>query len=739
MENFCLVNNFGDILIIGKSFADFIEKSESELVGKNFFDLIDSKDLPFSKENFLDFMQNNTNPFFVKFHSSSILLPCQVYNKVFNFHEETLTFLSCIPNQESLQRIPNPEMFKLLLDTMPDIVAFKDGKGRWLYANKVDIELFELENVDYYLKKDSDLAPFSPFYKEAFLACEDTDEKAWNKKIVSRGIEIIPRQNKSSKVYDIYKIPLFNSDGSRKGLVVLGRDITEMKIQEQEIRDEKNRLFTTLQSIGDGVIITDKTGIVNFVNPPALKLLDLTLEETVAKPIEDIFILENEQTGEKIPPPIFEVLKTKSLIRLSNHTLLISHNGTKHIIADSASPILNEDNELIGVILVFHSEEEQRRLKEEENKIQKLESVGILAGGIAHDFNNYLAIFSMNLDIINEMLKEPSLNFSQIKESINTMSSTVRQAELLTNQLLTFAKGGTPIPHTIDINTFLKQIVKFSTSGMSLNSIFDFDSHLPKVNVDEGQIAEVFTNLIVNAKEANSTQIIVSTSRITLQDNEIGDLPSDDYVQIIVQDNGKGLPFEISKKIFDPFFSTKDTGSGLGLSVVYSIIRKHNGAIKVYSNSKEGTAFFIYLPVSKETTNSVSESETTNFSSSQKKLNILVVDDNIVLGNILEKFLEKFSRDFLFFPSGEMAFSAIKDVNLDLDCALIDATIPGGMQGIEIIEQLKKSYPNIKTILMSGYSQDKVANLIEQKKINAFLKKPFTFKQIKAILESCLK
>ncbi len=380
----------------------------------------------------------------------------------------TIDISKIIETEEALKK--REEQLTTLINASPDIICFKDGDGKWILANDSDITLFQLEGVDYFGKTDAELAPYSSFYKDAFLACMDTDEVAWRKGTISQDEEIIPIPDGTSKIFDVIKVPLFHQNGARKALVVLGRDITENKQLEVQLR---------------------------------------------------------------------------------------------------------------------HS--------------QKMEAVGLLASGIAHNFNNILQAIVGYIDFAKDGLNETEQRYKDIDQ----IGQHVKRATKLTKSLLAVGKDQFMEKNDVDLNDIIIPIVDLTNRATQNNIEVRFNpfKSLPLVYVDGGHVDQVIMNIFINARDAmpDGGLITVSTDSIEIDEifcsKNVWAKPGK-YILVKISDTGHGMDLDTKRRIFEPYFTTKeiDKGTGLGLSTAFGIISQHNGLFNVISEKGKGSTFEIYLP-----------------------------------------------------------------------------------------------------------------------------------------------
>jgi PAS domain S-box-containing protein len=498
------------------------------------------------------------------------------------------------------------EQLSTLINSMPDIVCFKDQEGRWLEANKADLELFQLKDVDYKGKKDSELAEFThPVYRDAFLLCEHTDEEAWKKGSISRNEEKIPLPDGGHRIFDIVKAPLFTEDGERKGLIVLGRDITEQKKMEEELLTAR-----------------------------------------------------------------------------------------------------------------------------------KLESVGVLAGGIAHDFNNILTAILGNVSLAKIFISDKN-------KALNKLEGAERaciRAKDLTQQLLTFSKGGAPVKKTASIGEIIKDSATFVLSGSNVRCEFHIPDDIWAVEVDEGQMNQVINNMIMNADQAMPEGGIISVrvENITIDAKDALPLQEGRYVRIEIEDQGIGIPREHLGRIFDPYFSTKSKGSGLGLASCYSIIKKHDGLITVESEMGVGTTFTIYLPATSKEIVQEREKAIERVAGRER---ILVMDDEELVRDVAGEMLKLLECEPAFASDGSEAIRLYKEAmesGEPYDVVIMDLTIPGGMGGKEAIKKLLEIDPAAKALVSSGYANDPVMAEYKKYGFKGVIRKPYKIEEIKRAINELL-
>jgi len=521
-------------------------------------------------------------------------------------------------------------------------------------------------------------------------------------------------------------------------VVALYNDQTKQKQAEEALAHEKERLFVTLQSIGDGVISTDQKGTVLLLNRVASELTGWSIEDAVGKPVSQVFRIINEKTRTPCQNPVRKVMNTGRIIGLANHTMLISKDGTERLIADSGAPISNNKNEIIGVVLVFRDITEQQKQEQQLHQAQKMEAIGTLAGGIAHDFNNMLGIITGNSSYALSFVEQSHELFQILSEILDG----AQKAQTLTHQLLTFSQGGEPIKKISHIGSLLKKTTEFVTRGSSCKCRFDIKKDLWAAEVDSAQIDQVISNIVLNARQAmpDGGNITISAQNVIVDNNNRKDFPvsKGQYIKICIQDEGIGIAHKHLNNIFNPYFTTKQKGSGLGLATSYSIIKRHDGHIHVESELNEGSEFQVYLkanqaeaPLIKTDTNQTHSGDGT----------ILIMDDDPAILKMAKRMFSRLGYQVELAPDGQQAIDLYEKAMAEshpFDFVILDLTVRGGMGGAATISELKKIDPNVKAIVSSGYSNDPIMSHYQEYGFVGVIPKPYTKNQVAEVLNALI-
>ena len=514
-------------------------------------------------------------------------------------------------------------------------------------------------------------------------------------------------------------------------------DITARKQAEDALRQQRDLLDVTLASIGDAVMATDTNGTVTFLNRIAEELTGWSRQDAIGQPLDCVFHIMHEQTRETMESPVARVLREGVIVGLANHTTLLRRDGVELSIADSGAPIRGSDGILHGVVVVFRDITEQKQLEDALLRVRKIESVGVLAGGIAHDFNNLLTGILGNISVA-KLFVEPN---NQVEARLTEAENACQRAAALTHQLLTFSRGGAPVRDTVSLGELLTESVNFSLRGTNIRADFTITPDLWPAFVDADQITQVFHNMTLNAVQAmpDGGRLVLEADNSMLGDNEVPSLPAGRYVRIIVRDTGCGIPASVLPNIFDPYFTTKESGSGLGLATVYAIIRKHDGAITVDSTPDVGTTFTIYLPASLDPIRPQPAAPHTPLSGHGR---VLVVDDDATIRTLLDTMLTSLGYEVACVSDGGEALTAYQQAHAagrPFAAVILDITIPGGMGGKETIEHLRSIDPDVKALISSGYANDPVMANFRQFGFSGVVPKPYTVRRLHDALQRVMR
>ena len=618
-----------------------------------------------------------------------------------------------------------------MIRSIPDILFFKDNNGVYLGCNE-KFEQFTGKSEEFIIGKD-DLQLFPKIEGESY---QKRDRAVFESGETRRNEEWITYPNGEQKLMDVLKTPYRGPDGEILGLIGIGRDITPLKRVEEDLAKERNLLSITIASIGEGVISTDIEGKIAFISEQACKITGWQEHQALGQHISKVANTVGKDTNERPLPEI--ILNSPQTNSLSNHATLITKDKKQFKIFQSCSPLFNE-KELIGCVLVIRDVSDLEFLENESLKVSKLESLGLLAGGIAHDFNNILSVILGNI----EMAKLFTKGQKKTENLLKGAEQATRRAAKLTQQLLTFSKGGAPVKESTSLPYLIKESTDFILYGSNITTNFHFADDLWLVDADSGQISQVIQNIIINSKQAISDggQITISCSNVKKEQMGIlYDVLPKDCVRIQISDTGPGIPKEIQDKVFDPYFSTKEGGSGLGLTICHSVITKHDGHIMFDPQSQNGSSIIIYLPAQKRPTLPKKPPIRQNVSN-KEKLRIVIMDDEETIRKILNEQLSFLGHEVLLTSKGEETlefFQTSRNTQQTIDLAIMDLTVKGGLGGKETAEKILKDHPEARLIVASGYSSDPIIAHYQQYGFKAAIVKPFRTDEIRFAIQQAM-
>ena len=639
------------------------------------------------------------------------------------------------------------ERFRGLIEMAPDAMVSVDRAGKIVLVNAQTERLFGYGRAELLGQPIERLIPDR--YRGAHARKREAYTGAPHVRPMGTELELIGLRKDGSEV--AVEVSLAPTGSGRDSLVTAAiRDVTERKAMEEQRRAvaasdaelerrrqqeialaaEKDRLAVTLRSIGDGVIATDVRGAVTLINPVAERMTGFSQAEAEGRLVDEILNLVDQHTGARAESPVHKVLADGLPTTLPGHLALVDRHGAKRLVADSASPIRDATDTIVGSVLVFRDVTDQERIDAELRRASKLESLGVLAGGIAHDFNNLLTGILANVSLARLT--------GDAKRLADAERATLRTREL-TQQLLTFAKGGVPIRKPTSVRSVVREATIFALSGSNVRCELHLATDLWACDVDPGQIAQVLQNLVLNAQQAmpHGGKVTVTGQNVTLGASGGVPLPPGRYVRISVQDEGPGIPEALISQVFDPFFTTKQTGSGLGLATAYAITKKHDGHLAVESPNGRGATFTLTLPA----TSAPVPVESPEEDPGRGEGRILIMDDEPIMRETVTEVLRALGYQSSAASSGEEALRMYADslaAGHRYDAVILDLTVAGGMGGKETIRKLLELDPLVRAVVSSGYSEDPVMARYREYGFRGVVAKPYTVAELRAVLRNVL-
>ncbi len=503
---------------------------------------------------------------------------------------------------------------------------------------------------------------------------------------------------------------------------------------EAALRESEERFRLLVDGVKDyAIYLLDPKGQIVSWNVGAERINGYSTQEILGQHFSIFYT--REDIARCIPEQTLTLAGIEG--RFEDEGWRLRMDGTRFWANCVTATLRDDTGQLRGFCQVSRDLTERRRsedaLLEQKLKASKLESLGLLAGGIAHDFNNILTTVTTNLSIMLMAADFPA----DYREYLTEAEQAAMHARHLTQQLLTFAKGGAPVRETTDLHTILQESTKFVLSGSRVQAEFDLPLDLWMVEVDKGQLSQVLQNLVLNslqAMEGVGTVKLKAENRI-LSSQEIVGLPAPTkFVQISVEDNGMGIAPENLPKIFDPYFTTKTNGNGLGLATCYSIIKRHDGYIMVNSIPEQGTIFRIYLLASEATIAVSPAKEITPVSGGGR---VLLMDDEPGVRKAIGSALSRLGYQVVLSCDGAEAVEYYREslaIGEPFNAVLMDLTVRGGMGGMEATQKILELDPQAKVIIASGYSEDSVMSQYQDYGFSGMVSKPFKISELSHIL-----
>jgi len=509
-------------------------------------------------------------------------------------------------------------------------------------------------------------------------------------------------------------------------------DTTEHKATEEALRISETKYRQLVEYAPAGIYEVDvPTGRFISVNDVMCEYTGYTKEEFLNSTLWDIL---KEDSLKKVIDRVEKMRRGEAVPALTEYEITTKDNRNLWIMVNTK--LEYDDGKPVKATTVCHNITEKKQLEQEILKAQNLESLGVLAGGIGHDFNNLLSGIIGNISLA----KLEAERGEDIMESLDEALRVSSKASALTQQLLVFSKGGAPIKKATSIAEVLRDSAAFTLRGSMVKCKFKIAEDLWPVKVDLGQFSQVIHNLVINSMQAMSKggKIYLEAQNVYL--NTIYDMPLTPgrYILIKIEDQGVGIAQEDLPRIFDPYFTTKTNGTGLGLTMSYTIIKRHDGHITVESELDAGTKFHIYLPATDEVPEENTGLENRTIAGEGR---ILVMDDEEILRNVAERMLQEIGYEVECVRDGTEAlerYEKARQAGQAFDAVLMDLTIPGGMGGKETIKELLKIDPAAVVVVSSGYSNDPIMSSYEKYGFHGVVSKPYRIEQLSWVVRNVI-
>jgi PAS domain S-box-containing protein len=512
----------------------------------------------------------------------------------------------------------------------------------------------------------------------------------------------------------------------------------ELEMQNEELRRIQMELEESRDKYSDlydfapvGYLTVSEKGLIVEANLTCASLLGAERSSLISKSLSH-FISRDDADAFYLHLRKVLAEKTRQICELR----MVRSDGDQFHAQLESIAIQGTDGKFSRCRVIISDVSERKRMVEELQKVQKLESVGVLAGGIAHDFNNLLTGIIGNISLA-RMYTDPA----RISERLAEAENVSMRAKGLTQQLLTFSSGGAPVKRIVSIPVLLEDVVSLALSGSNVRYSPSIPDDLWLVEVDPGQVGQVISNVFINAAQAMPVGgvVEVQAENVTIEGQAVPPLRNGEYVKLSIQDHGAGIPNEHLQKIFDPYFTTKQQGSGLGLTVCHSIVEKHDGHIFVESQVGIGTTFHISLPASPGAV--LHREAETEDQLPTGVGNILVMDDEHVVRELVANILGNIGYTVSITSNGKAAvelYRKARESGHPFDAVILDLTVPGGMGGKEAIQKLMEIDPQVKAIVSSGYSNDPIMSDFREYGFSGVIAKPYNVRELSAVLSKVM-
>ncbi len=516
--------------------------------------------------------------------------------------------------------------------------------------------------------------------------------------------------------------------------IIIGILITWLTSMLRESRDLQTSI---LEGMSDALVVTDRRGMLVYINPAAEALSGYTSDEANGEPFERIFPLQEEGTGAERSGLMAQLLTGEVPAQSGAHTILTAKDGTACSVEEDAAPIRGRNGRINGVIAVLRNTTRRRQMQDQLTQSQKMEAIGRLAGGVAGDFNNLLTVITG----FGELLTSEMAAGNPLRHFAEEILIAAERAAVLTRHLLAFGKGQAIPAEPHELNALVRgmETMLGRVLGPTIQLIVLPNPHDSLAKTEPGQLEQVLANLAMNARDAmpSGGKFVIEISDAEIRPDTPGRLPDltpGSYVMLTVSDNGVGMDSDTRARLFEPFFTTKRTGqaTGLGLSIVYGIVKQHGGHISVYSQLGSGTIFEIYFPKLKE----VREAVTAKKRGPRGSETILIADDEESVRKLVYTVLVQSGYSVLEAKDGKEALDLFEKNRDRVDMVLTDIVMPQ-MTGYQLGRQIERLDPAKKIIFMSGYRESQAEDFDRSR---PFLNKPFTpevlLKQVRDTLDA---
>ncbi|MBD3392579.1 MAG: PAS domain S-box protein [Chitinivibrionales bacterium] len=517
-----------------------------------------------------------------------------------------------------------------------------------------------------------------------------------------------------------------DANGDVKYAIATIADITEARDSAERIRESEVKFRALVDNTVDWVWQVDTSGRYTYVSPNVGRIIGYSPEELLGK---TPFDLMQPEEALRIGQAFAEIAGRREPI-IALEDMMMHKDGRLVIFETNATPVFDGKEAFFGYFGICRDITEGKRAEEALRNTERLESLGILAGGIAHDFNNLLGGVFGYIDMAREVLGRESVALA--REYLEKACEAMDRARNLTQQFLTFTRGGGPTVRAARVEPLIANAAGMALSGSAIGCRYDIDEGLWSAVVDENQIGQVINNIVINARQAMASkgEIRVSARNRDIKDEEQEAVVPGTYVEVVIADSGPGIRPETIGRIFDPFYTTKEKGSGLGLATSYSIVKRHRGHLWVESEPGAGAKFTILLPALPEEKDSAGPGFAKAISGSGR---VLVLDDVPLIAEMAADMLRGLGYEVRTYASGAeavRAYQAARETGTPFDAAVLDLTVPGEMGGEEVMEKLRAIDPKVKALVSSGYADSPVMSRYREYGFGGAVVKPYRTREL---------
>jgi PAS domain S-box-containing protein len=622
-----------------------------------------------------------------------------------------------------------------LTGNLPDIIGRVDRRNRLLYLNRW-WDSSEPIPPERYIGKQLPNLGLTPKVAEIF---EEKIQLVFLRETLE-SIEISYPTSQGMRIFDVRFCPEIDSGKPMATVLFVGRDVTDARMAQLASKESDEKFLQLAEAIDSVFWIWDiELQRIVYVSPAYERLWGGNTQKLMSNPFDWLSIVSPEDRAR---------VENLFLKRLDGTSLEIEYrviglNKEIRWVHNRTYPLNDASGKISRIIGLALDVTERKKLEEERMRGAKLESLGLLAGGLAHDFNNFLTAILGQLSLAKYEVDTAHPLFFRLTEA----EQASLRAQEIAQQLLTFSKGGDPVKSVVSLETILEENVRLVLAGSKVRPVFRVTKGLWAVNGDLGQICQVLHNLVINARQAmeHGGECLIEAHNVSKEEGErlshSHQLVSsqDQWIRITVQDQGIGISKENLVKVFDPYFTTKSTGSGLGLATSYSIIRNHGGVLWVESEVGVGSRFSFLLPaLSPEKIAPTPIGKEIKFGHG----NILIMDDESQIRKVLGEMVQICGYSFQAVPDGEQALQMFRQAQNSGDpfsAVILDLTIPGGYGGKEVVKEMLSLDPHLRAIVVSGYSNDPVLANYEDYGFKGRVAKPFNLVDLSVALDAVLR